>query len=102
MDCNESQSLMTAYIDGELDASSAVLCGAHIENCVSCGEAYQQLRDVKASIKTHARFHAAPDHLRQRIRAALPNPAPAKVQKKETRWSWAWLNFSVTGASALA
>ena len=104
MDCNESQSLMTAYIDGELDSSHAVLCGAHIEGCAACGEAYQQMRDVRSAVREHATFHPAPEHLRQRILASLPQQQAQPVQPKKSasKWSWSWMNFGFAGTAAMA
>jgi anti-sigma factor RsiW len=104
MDCNESQSLMTAYIDGELDSSHAVLCGAHIENCAACDETYRQMRDVRSTVRQHAVFHPAPAHLRQRILASLPQPSVPAVPQKKTasKWSWSWLNFGFAGTAAMA
>ena len=104
MDCNESLSLMTAYIDGELDTSSAVLCAAHIEHCAACGESWQQMRELKASVKQHAQFHRAPEHLRQRILAALPKAEvkPKKQSQLQPQSRWAWLNLGLTGAMATA
>jgi anti-sigma factor RsiW len=104
MDCNESQSLMTAYIDGELDSPHAVLCGAHIENCAVCREAYDQMREVHAAVKQHAAYHPAPEHLRQRILASLPQPATQAVAPKKaaSKWSWSWMNFGFAGTAAMA
>jgi len=104
MDCNESQSLMTAYIDGELDSSHAVLCGAHIENCAACREAYQQMRSVRATARKHAAFHPAPEHLRQRILTSLRQQQPQPVQQKKatSKWPWSWMNFGFAGTAAMA
>ena len=95
LDCNESQSLIAAYIDGELDSSSAIRYGAHLEACPACSEAYRQMCDLQATVKAHATHYAAPAHLRQRIQAALPHPAPRA--RKFSKLPWTWINFGVAG-----
>lgn len=100
LDCNESQSLMAAYIDGELDSSSAIRYSAHLEACPACSAAYRQMRDLQATVKTHATQYAAPAYLRERIQAALPRPAPRA--RKFPKLPWTWINFGVTGACSLA
>lgn len=100
MDCNESQSLMTAYIDGELEPSSVILLRTHLDTCAECTEAYRQMRGVQETVKTHAAYHAAPSHLQHRIRAALPRPAPRA--KKFANLPWTWINFGVAAACSVA
>jgi mycothiol system anti-sigma-R factor len=112
LDCNESQSLMTAYIDGELDTASAARIGAHVESCQACREAYQQLRDVQTAVKTQATHHVAPSHLKYRIQTGIQaqiqsqsradRPRVAPVVRKFVNWPWAWINFGVATACSLA
>jgi len=100
LDCNESQNLMGAYIDGELEPSSAMQFRQHLESCPECTAAYRQLRELQTAVKTHAAYHAAPSHLQHRIHAALPRPASRA--RNFANLPWVWINFGVATACSLA
>lgn len=100
MDCKESESLMAAYVDDELDSSSAIRYAAHLAECPACTDAYRQMLELHNTIKTHGIRYTAPSHLRHRIQTALPRPAPSG--KKATKLPWAWINFGVATACTFA
>jgi anti-sigma factor RsiW len=100
LDCKESQSLMAAYIDDELDSPDAIRYAAHLAGCTACTDAYRQMVDLHASIKTHGIRYSAPSHLRHRIQSALPRPAPRR--KKLATLPWAWINLGVATAFTFA
>lgn len=100
MDCKESQRLMSAYVDDGLDSSEAIRCADHLAECATCSEAYRQMLDVRAAIKTHGIRYAAPGHLRHRIQSAL---APTKPRRGMlATLPWAWINFGVATACSFA
>ena len=100
LDCNESQSLMAAYIDGELDSANAIQYRLHLETCAECTGAYRELHDLHTTIKTHGTNHVAPSYLRHRIQAALPRPSRRSL--KFANLPWAWINFGVAITCTLA
>ena len=114
LDCNESQSLMASYIDGELDPASASRIGAHLETCQVCGPAYQQMRSLQKAVKTHGAHYAAPSHLKYRIQTGIqaqiqaqkqaerPRPIPMPGLRKFAGLPWAWINFGAATACSLA
>jgi anti-sigma factor RsiW len=71
MDCNESQKLMSAYLDGELEPSAATDYAAHLASCAACQGEYTRLVDLQTSVKVHAACFAAPAALRNRILSDL-------------------------------
>jgi anti-sigma factor (TIGR02949 family) len=104
VDCTESQSLMAAYIDDELDASSAARFAAHLAGCPACADAHGHMLALRRTLRTHASRYTAPAQLRQSIIAALPRPEvrTQKRPKQANRWPWAWINFGVATACGLA
>jgi anti-sigma factor (TIGR02949 family) len=100
LDCKESQALMAAYIDDELDSSDAIRYATHLAGCAACAEAYRQMRDLHTAIKTHGIHYAAPSHLRHRILTALPRTAPRR--EKRAKLPWAWINLGVATACTFA
>ena len=74
MTCDESDILLHALIDGELDAGHAREVENHIATCARCAAALRTYRDMKAAIAAEDMRFTAPAHLRQRIEAAMPQP----------------------------
>jgi anti-sigma factor RsiW len=74
MTCNESEILVHALLDGELDAGHARTLEAHLRHCSACASQlrrYQKLQQAVASAPLH---FSAPVSLRRRIETALPSP----------------------------
>ena len=96
MDCKESEQLMMAYIDSEIDASAVVRLRAHLCTCVACAAAHAGLANLRTTIREHATVYTAPAHLRHRVIAALSRKSI--LQCKFNSWPWAWITFGVATA----
>jgi predicted anti-sigma-YlaC factor YlaD len=79
MDCKNAQSLLNAYVDGELELTGALELEAHLENCAQC----RALRDQLAGLRRQLREGLTPCRADRAARAAEPsrgrpaNGAPA-------------------------
>ena len=107
MDCKHSQQMMSAYLDAELDAADLRRMEAHLSSCAACQAPLAQLQALRDKIAAQATRHAAPEHLKQRIHAALlaerPRQADAPRRGAGTRaWPWAWINLGLAGAATAA
>lgn len=100
MDCNESHSLMSAFIDDELSAAAALRMAEHLSGCAACSAACERMREVRALVRRDGVRYRAPSHLRQRIQSALPRP-PVR-RRKAARLPWAWINFGAASACSVA
>ncbi|MGZ3240844.1 MAG: anti-sigma factor family protein, partial [Burkholderiaceae bacterium] len=100
MDCNESQNLMSAYFDGELDPSTATRYAAHLATCATCNHTYEELMRLRTTLKFNAPTYKAPSHLRHRIQADLHANKPQRRSFKKL--PWAWINFGVATACSFA
>jgi len=81
MNCADSEILLHALVDGELDAGHAREVEAHVATCPACAEQLRALRAMHEAVGTASLKLAAPASLRSRIEAALPAaPAPALAQ----------------------
>ena len=69
MNCEEFHRLMHAYADDELDPLRSAEAEQHLQTCRPCAVAYENLLALKRS--TTAAYFAAPDELRDIVRAAL-------------------------------
>ena len=106
MSCEEFDTLMQGYLDGELDLLSTLRVEAHLPECASCARthaSHQALRSAMSSGKLHFK---APSGLAERIHLNLyqaskpegrespsvwkaPKPAPRRI------W-WPWMSIAAT------
>jgi len=84
MNCDETQKLLAAYSDGELDLTRTLEIEEHLEGCESCRKAVEGLSTLKKAIGEGAPYYKAPMELRQRVIASLPRSVPAE----QTRHFW--------------
>ena len=75
MNCAESEVLIHALIDGELDAGHAREVEAHVATCPACADKLETFRAMRAAIAAAEMKEKAPAHLRRRVEAALTAPA---------------------------
>ena len=83
MNCAESEVLLHALIDGELDAGHAREVEAHAAGCSTCAERFASFRAMHEAMSGASLKEAAPAQLRSRIEASLATPAKpnAAVQR---------------------
>lgn len=85
MNCAESEILIHALIDGELDASHAREVEAHAAICRDCAEKLETFRAMHAAIAAAELKEKAPARLRSRIETALASP-PARTAGRFATW----------------
>jgi anti-sigma factor RsiW len=76
MNCADSEILLHALIDGELDAGHSRDVEAHLAACPACAEKLAAFRAMRAAMADADLKQAAPAGLRGRIEASLPLPPP--------------------------
>jgi anti-sigma factor RsiW len=75
MNCSDSEILLNALIDCELDAGHARDVEKHVAACSACAEKLTEFREVHDAVNGAGLKMAAPAHLRSRIETALPSPS---------------------------
>jgi anti-sigma factor RsiW len=83
MKCDESEVMLHALIDGELDAGHAHDVEAHVAGCSGCSEklaAFRTMHDIMSSAPLK---EIAPAHLRNRIETLLAAPAGRVVSMRQ-------------------
>ncbi len=88
---------LSAYIDGELDAGEALNVAAHLASCEACAGEYSLLLKTVESMRQNLPPLRAPNALRERVVAAIREPAPSRERMVRTPRS-----FSSYRAWALA
>jgi anti-sigma factor RsiW len=73
MTCAESEILLHALLDNELDAGHARDVEAHLEGCRRCAAQLDAYRALRHAMSAPQLRYAAPMSVRRRIEMALPS-----------------------------
>ena len=105
MKCDESEIMLHALIDGELDAGHAREVEGHAAACSACAEKLGSFRAMREAMSGAALKEVAPAHLRSRVEALLTPPGSRIVSMhsffKPTRRSF-FGGFAVGSALSAA
>jgi anti-sigma factor RsiW len=72
VDCRETEGLLDAYLDDELDLARSLEVETHGERCAACALAMERQRALKAAL-ARAPYFTAPESLRRRVTARPAN-----------------------------
>jgi len=81
MTCDEAEILLSALIDGELDAGHMREVEAHVAECPRCAAALAAYRQMNQAIAAADLSYTAPPALRRRIEASLPQARVAPSRR---------------------
>jgi anti-sigma factor RsiW len=95
--CQEAQRLIHPYFDGELDLVRNLEIEAHLHDCRTCAQTYNELRSLHSALSDTALRFEPPAALRNRIRAGLRNES--EVMNRPLRLSWRWMIPAVSFAA---
>lgn len=70
-DCHQYATLITGFIDGELDEETGHLVKQHLNECQRCHENYAQEQQIKRLVSERVQMQRAPAYLQNRIRRQL-------------------------------
>ena len=77
MPCAEADNRLQAYFDTELDAVAAAAFESHLASCGECRAALEELRSMRAALRSALPYERAPAALGTRISAALDRESQA-------------------------
>ena len=83
MTCAETEILLHALLDGELDAGHARDAEAHLEGCPRCGAQFRAYREMQQAMSAAQWRYTAPMSLRRRIDMTLPS-APQRTSSRRS------------------
>jgi anti-sigma factor RsiW len=87
MSPEDTNRLLHAYIDGELDSAASLEVEAHLAGNPAARAACERLRTLSATIRDRADYHAAPALLAARLRESIP-AIPGEIRKRPAWPSW--------------
>jgi anti-sigma factor RsiW len=71
MKCQETNSLINAYVDGELDSAGRMTVETHMRGCASCSMHVENLQGLAAAIKNGSLRFSTPARLKKEVQAAI-------------------------------
>jgi anti-sigma factor RsiW len=81
MECDRATGLLSPLVDSALGPIARWQVRRHVAGCDACAEKLEELRAMRAAIRTKLIFHRAPPGLAARIGAALPREAPPETSR---------------------
>lgn len=100
MNCQDARNLMNPYLDGELDLVRTCEIEAHLKDCPTCAQIYDELRSLRSAVSDAALRFQPPAALRNRVRSSIRDEA--KALNRSSRLSWRWLIPTMAGVAVIA
>lgn len=98
MDCSNAQTLLDAYVDGELDPLRNLEIEEHLHGCARCSQSYGDRQIIRGGLKTESLYFKAPADLQKRIQRSVRQAAKAEAP---SHWpSWPWFKIAAPVAAA--
>jgi anti-sigma factor RsiW len=93
MSCDEAESLLDAYLDGELELTRKLELEQHLSGSPECQTALEQRREFRAFFATAAPAYKAPQELREKVLAITRQDAaqPRRPGRRPAFWRQPWL-----------
>ncbi len=99
MDCTNAQTLIDAYIDGEMDLMRNLEVEDHLHACAPCSERYKNRQVIRDGLRMNSVYFNAPPDLQKRIQRALQRAAKDDPSLRKSLWSWARVASPIAAAA---
>jgi Predicted transmembrane transcriptional regulator (anti-sigma factor) len=86
MNCPETQRLLHAYLDAELDMADTLEIERHLETCTACLETYNDYQAIRTAIKDNSLYFQAPETLQKRVRSSIRKANQTTFIARVTSW----------------
>src|SRR4030095_17191146 len=101
MTCEETESLLDAYVDGELDWSSKRAIESDLKGCPPCSSVFASLKLLVSALQRGTLRFKAPQHLKSVVLSGIEQANPA-VLRSLADWRWAGFAASIVVIFALS
>src|SRR5262249_40508607 len=99
VNCHETQELLHAYLDGELDIVRDVEMARHMDQGPDCAQVHHRHPDLRAALRTIPLAFPPPEDLQRRIRSAVRRASRADTPTRV--WAWPWLRVGAALAASV-
>lgn len=90
MNCQETQNLIHAYLDGELDLVKSLEIEEHLQGCRACSQAYKNHQALRTALNAGSLYFRSPAPLRKHIQVALRQADQSSARAPRVL-PWRWL-----------
>ncbi|MGH7781571.1 MAG: anti-sigma factor family protein [Candidatus Binataceae bacterium] len=84
--CDTSFEMLSAYVDGQLDAEEELEVRRHFEGCTRCRRTVELLVEMNHAVAAVSEVHPVPHGLRERL-----NELASSKARRPRKWLWASL-----------
>ena len=98
MDCSNAQTLLDAYVDGELDPLRNLEIEEHLHGCARCAQSHSDRQVIRSGLKTDSFYFRAPSDLQKRIQRSVRQAA--KTEAPSGWFSGSWFKIAAPLATA--
>src|ERR1700675_4527006 len=91
MNCKQAETLVAAYVDGEVDALRSYSIKQHLLGCAGCAASYRSMLELRARVRAEVPYFVASPGLHARVRAtvgAVRASMPPRSRTTSDRWRW--------------
>src|SRR5215467_6484440 len=99
MICQETKSLLDAYVDGELDSAGSLAVETHMRGCASCLADVENLHALSSAIENGSLRFKAPARLRRNVQTAI---RAANPEARASIFYWRWASVLATAVLIMA
>ncbi len=86
MSCEDTQSLLNAYVDGELDLVRSLEIEKHLEGCQACMLTVENQKTLGTALREGSLYYHAPRDLEKRVDIALHRAAQSETRPRRIPW----------------
>ena len=86
MSCEEYDTLIHGYLDGELDLLNTLRVEAHLPECVSCARTHERHRALRSAMSSGKLYFKPPNKLAERMHVALDQANKAEGLAAPSVW----------------
>src|SRR5262249_23006686 len=98
---HETQELIDAYLDGELDLMRNLKIERHLPACQTCAMMLRNQQALRSAITTGSLYHHAPADLRRRVQSAVRQTNRAETKSQLLSWRWLSIGASMIAVAVL-
>jgi len=100
--CPETNDLIEAYADGELELSSSLEIERHLADCKACTAALKSHQALRSALGGASLYYDAPPRLRSRVRSAVRKQEKVVSLGSYPGWRWVALAAPVVSIAILS
>jgi anti-sigma factor RsiW len=86
VNCQETQTLIHGYVDGELDLIKSLEIEQHFQECPACALAHTSLQSVRAAIQGSSLYFQTPPGLAERVQSSVRRATHAERAPRMRPW----------------